>query len=75
VAEDILAMAAGEIPLSLEVRDEVAAILGGQEVEGFLGQTREELRDDHLAPANAARLLQLMVIAEDLDHKRQKHSL
>jgi hypothetical protein len=75
VAEDIQAMAAGEIPLSLEVRDEVAAILGGQEVDGFLGQTREGLRGDHLAPANAARLLQLMVIAEDLDHKRQKHSL
>lgn len=75
VIEDIQAMAAGEIPLSLEMRDEVNAILGPQEVDAFLRQTQDELRGDSLAPANAARLLQLMVIAEDLDNKRQKHSL
>ncbi|MFA7348152.1 MAG: hypothetical protein WCZ86_10355, partial [Desulfurivibrionaceae bacterium] len=75
VAEDIQAMAGGEIPLSLEMRDEVTAILGTQEVDGFLRQTRDALRGDSLGPENAARLLQLMIIAEDLDTKRQKHSL
>jgi hypothetical protein len=73
VAEDIQAMAAGEIPLSLEMREEVNAILGTQEVDGFLRQTRDELLGDCLDPANAVRLLQLMIIAEDLDTKRQKH--
>lgn len=75
VAEDIRAMAAGEIPLSLEVRSEVTAILDTQEIDGFLRQTRDELRVDSLAPATAARLLQLMIIAEDLDSKRQKQTL
>lgn len=74
VAEDIQAMAAGEIPLSLEVRAEVTAILGSQEVGTFLSRTHDELLDDCLAPATAARLLQLMVIAEDLDSKRQKQT-
>ena len=75
VAEDIKTMAAGEVPLSLEVRDEVAAILGPQETETFLSRTEEQLMNDCLAPTGAARLLQLMIIAEDLDSKRQKQSL
>jgi len=75
VAEDIKAMAVGEIPLSLEVRAEVAAILGKQEIDAFLRQTQDELLADCLAPASAARLLQLMIIAEDLDGKRQKQTL
>lgn len=74
-AEDIKAMAAGEVPLSLEVRGEITAILGRQEIDSFLKQTKEELLGDHLAPASAARLLQLMIIAEDLDGKRQKQTV
>ncbi|MBU4176309.1 MAG: hypothetical protein KJ730_00540, partial [Proteobacteria bacterium] len=61
--------------LSLEMREEVNAILGTQEVDGFLRQTRDELLGDSLGPENAARLLQLMIIAEDLDTKRQKQTL
>jgi hypothetical protein len=75
VAEDIQAMAAGEIPLSLEMREEVNAILGTQEADGFLRQTRDELLGDSLDPANTVRLLQLMIIAEDMDSKRQKQTL
>ncbi len=74
IAEDIRTMAAGEVPLSLEVRAEVNAILGTQEVDGFLRQTRAALLSDCLAPQTAAQLLQLMIIAEDLDSKRQKQT-
>ncbi|HIJ89885.1 MAG: hypothetical protein OEV89_03890 [Desulfobulbaceae bacterium] len=74
VAEDIQAMDAGEIPLSLEVRAELASILGSRQVDSFLEQTHAELRNDSLAPATASRLLQLMIIAEDMDNKRQKQT-
>ena len=74
IAEDIRTMAAGEIPLSLEVRAELNAILGSQEIEPFLGRTHDALLGDCLAPQHAAQLLQLMIVAEDMDSKRQKQT-
>ncbi|MFZ5762299.1 MAG: hypothetical protein ACOY8P_05185 [Thermodesulfobacteriota bacterium] len=75
VAEDIEAMAAGEMPLALEVRAEVAAILGSQGCEGFLRQARDELLADRLAPGTAVRLIEFMLLAEDLDSKRLRAAL
>lgn len=74
VAEDIRTMAAGGVPLSLEVRAELSAILGSQDIDAFLRQTRDELLGERLAAQSAARLLKLMIISEDLDSKRQKQT-
>ncbi|MEW6595435.1 MAG: hypothetical protein AB1413_11255 [Thermodesulfobacteriota bacterium] len=75
VAEDIESMAAGEMPLALEVRTEVAAILGPQGSGGFLRQATDELLGGRLAPATAVRLIQLMLLAEDLDSKRLRTAI
>ncbi len=75
VAEDIEALAAGEVPLALEVRTEVAAILGDQGGAGFLRQAQDELLGDRLAPTTAMRLIQLMLLAEDLDSKRLRAAI
>lgn len=75
VAEDIRTMAAGEMPLALEVRAEVAAILGDQGSEGFLQQAEDELLGERLAPRTAVRLIQLMLLAEDLDSKRLRTAI
>ncbi|MDG4476202.1 hypothetical protein [Thiovibrio frasassiensis] len=75
VVEDIKTMGAGEVPLALEVRGEVQCILGSQDVEPFLRRTQEELLSDSLSQTTATQLLQLMIIAEDLDSKRQKLTL
>lgn len=75
VTEDIHSMASGEVPLDIAVRDALADILGGQESDGFLGQAHDELLADRLSHQTGARLLQLMILAEDLDSKRQKQTL
>lgn len=71
-SKDIKAMAAGKIPLSLELRNEVDTILGSRETENFLNQSHGELMSDSLSRKTAAQLLQLLIIAEDIDSKKEK---
>lgn len=74
-ADDMHAMALGEMPMAIEVREALSAILQGQSMDNFLDEAHDALSVDHVAADTAGRLLQLMILAEDVDGKRHKTGL
>lgn len=71
-AEDIRTMLNGQCPIALERRALLRTMGEGQDWENYLDFSWERLQEDSLSWVQAGKLIQFMLLAEDIDAKKEK---
>jgi hypothetical protein len=74
-AKDIGAMVGGSYPLSLENREQIRLLTGAGSGAQWLSRCWTGIAADDLDRGDAERLLCLLLFAEDIDARREKHLL
>ncbi|MBI4793963.1 MAG: hypothetical protein HY789_14775 [Deltaproteobacteria bacterium] len=72
LAEDVSAMAAGTIPLPVDLRSQIAAMTAGQDAETFLERAWQAMAEEDISLSRVKELIRLMLLTLSMDAKRER---
>ena len=72
LAEDVSAMAAGTIPLPVDLRSQIAAMTAGQDAVTFLERAWQAMVGEDISLDRVKELIRLMLLTLSMDAKRER---